>query len=357
MKKLILLIAVLMVSLNAQEKPAPKISAFMFGDYFYNVARDTSIASLSNTATNGARDFNGFQFRRIYLTFDGDISPVFTSRFRIEGTTGAPFIKDASIKWKNIFDGSDMIFGLQPTPAFEHSEAVWGYRSLEKTILDLRGIVSARDLAVSLRGKIDGAGTIGYWIMVGNNSGTGAETDKYKRLYAHIDVQPTKKLNISVYGDYKMKSNINDPASTSTPRATLGNNTLTGALFVGYTEKSLFNIGVETFIQSFANGVVAAGPPASVSDKTALGLSLFGSYSISEAMALVGRFDYFDPNDDANGDVRNYIVAGLDYKADKKFSIIPNIQLETYENVPTATGSRAVDPSVTGRITFFYTFL
>ncbi len=146
--------------LFAQDKPAYKISGYMFGDYFYNVARDTAINSLSNTATGGAKDFNGFQFRRIYLTFDGDISPVLASRFRMEGTTGSPFIKDAYIRWKNISGSSELVFGLQPMPAVEISENIWEYRSLEKSILDLHGIVSSRDLAVSLRGKVDAEGMI-----------------------------------------------------------------------------------------------------------------------------------------------------------------------------------------------------
>lgn len=356
-----ILIIVLLISSHVfgQDKSAAKISGYMYSDYFYNISRDTSIASLSNAANSGAQDLNGFQFRRIYLTFDGDISPIFSSRFRIEGTTGAPIVKDAYIKWKNIFNGSDMIIGMQPTPAFDVSESVWGYRSLEKTILDLRGIVSSRDVAVSLRGKLDEKGMMGYWVMLGNNSGTGAETDKYKRIYGHLSLKPTEKIVITAYGDYKMKSNVNNPASTATPKATLANNTITAALFVGYTEKNQYSLGAEGFYQSQANGNIVTGPPVSINDKNAVGLSLFGSYTVSENFNVVGRYDYFDPNMDskAKGDARNYIIAGVDYKADARFSIIPNVQFESYENLPTGTGSRSVDASITGRITFFYTFL
>lgn len=56
----------------------------MFGDYFYNVARDTGISSFSNLATPGKRDLHVFQFRRIYFTYDYEISEIFSTRFRLE---------------------------------------------------------------------------------------------------------------------------------------------------------------------------------------------------------------------------------------------------------------------------------
>lgn len=354
-----LLLFILWVPLCAQDKPAPKLSGIMFGDYFYNISRDTGIASLGNTVMNGTRDFNGFQFRRIYLTYDADILPEFTSRFRLEGTTGAPFIKDAYLKWKNVFSGSELMFGLQQTPAFEISEGMWGYRSLEKTILDLRGFVTPRDLGISLRGVLDDNGIYGYWLMIGNNSSVGSETDKYKRIYAHIEMKPTEKIEMTLYADYRMKSDINDPRSTTVPAKTLSNNSITAALFIGYKEKNHFAIGVEGFYNILENGMIDTVPRISVSDKNAIGISLFGSYVLSEQFTFIGRYDYFDANidDKAKGDSRNYVITGIDYKVNGKVSVIPNILIETYEEIPTLSGSRSVDASVTARVTLSYTFL
>lgn len=354
MKRILLFFVFTLASLHAQEKPAAKLGGYMFGDIFYNVARDTAIGSMSNAATTGVQDLNGFQFRRIYLTYDGDISPAFTSRLRLEGSVGAPFIKDAYIKWKNIFDGSDLVFGLQPTPAFEVSETIWGYRSLEKTIMDLRGIVSPRDLSVSLRGKMDEQGMLGYWIMFGNNSGTGSESDKYKRLYGHLQILPAEKILVTVYADYKLQRAVNDLKSTSIPKATLTHNVLTTALFAGYADKGSFNAGVEGFLQSTPNDY-KDGSPDSLVAKNAIGVSVFGSVNIGSDLVLIGRFDFFDPNTHSKGagDTRNYFILGADWKAEKNVSIIPNIQYETYEEA----GGRSYDPSLTARITLFYTFL
>lgn len=181
-----------------------KFSGYMFGDYFSNVARDTSIAKLSNVgATNGGKSFQAFQIRRIYFAYDNDISEQFTTRFRLEGDFTAVeggaaaaqklFVKDAYLRWKNVFAGSDLVFGVQPTPAYDIAEGVWGYRSLEKTIMDLRGIISPRDLGVSLKGKLDDGGTFNYWLMVANNSSTNTENDKYKRYAVLIQIKPSRK--------------------------------------------------------------------------------------------------------------------------------------------------------------------
>ncbi len=134
---------------------------------------------------------------------------------------------------------------------------------------------------------------------------------------------------------------------------------VTAAFFAGYKEKNIFTLGVIAFYQSLANGDITAAPPISIKDKNSAGLSLFGSYFVSENVNLVGRYDYFDPNSDgsAKGDSRNYFLAGVDFKVDRNFSLIPNIQLETYERIPTPTGSRSVDASITARVTLFYTFL
>lgn len=344
--------------LTGQEQPV-KISGYMFGDYFYNVSRDTSLASQSNVANGGAQDLNGFQFRRIYLTFDNQISTVYSVRLRLEGTTGAPVIKDAFLRWKGIFSGSDLFFGIQPTPAFEVSESYWGYRSLEKTILDLRGFVASRDFGVSVKGNILSDGSLKYWVLYGNNSNIGAETDKYKRLYAHIDMTPLDKFRLTLYADYKMQSGLNDPNSTATPPATLGRNVLSSALFLGYAEKGKYSIGAEAIYQISDNGYVHGAAPVVVDDKNAAGVSLFGTFVLNEEISILGRYDYFDPNTSsaAKYDARNFLIAGVNWNAAPNVSIIPNVIVETYENVQTATGSRAIDPSLTGRITLYYVFL
>ncbi|MDD8017051.1 MAG: hypothetical protein PHP42_01635 [Bacteroidota bacterium] len=356
--RFVILTVLSLAVMHAQDKPAGKFSGYMFGDYSYNVAHDSTAALSSAAAGSGGKDFNAFQLRRIYFTYDNDISSNFTTRFRLEGSTGSPIVKDAYLKWKNVFSGSDLYFGMQPTPAYDISEAAWGYRSLEKTIMDLRGIVSSRDLAISLRGKLDEKGSINYWVMFGNNSGTGAEADRYKRVYANVQVKPVDNLQVTLYADYSMKSDINNNNSTTAPKATLNNDDVTTALFVGYGIKDQYNVGVEAFYKMTANGNgTGTSPNISYASKNAQGISVFGSYNFTQELAAVARYDNYDPNNDSKfkGDSRDYILAGLNWKADKNVMIMPNVQYETYENLP--NGGRSFDPSVTARVTFYYIFL
>jgi len=364
MKKMFIVLSVILIGacgLSAQDNSAGKISGYMFGDFFYNVARDNRISSFNDAALNGEKDFNGFAFRRIYFTYDYKISTIFSTRFRLEAdqqgnTSNGKFglaVKNAYIKWKNIFDGSDLIVGLQSPPSFSISENYWGYRRLEKTIMDLRKIVSSCDLGITLKGKITSNGIVKYWITVGNDAGNKPESNKYKRYYAHLDFEPIENLRMTVYGDYKTQANIDDPKSNLNPKSTLSNNIFTAALFVGYRENDKFSFGVEGFYQSEQNGLTVM---QTLENLNAIGLSLFGSYNINEKFSVITRFDHFDPvnHSDFQGDSRNLIIAGFSYKPDPKVAIIPNVLFESYEKLPSG---EEFDSSLTARITLYYEFL
>ncbi len=347
-----------------------KFSGLMFGDYFYNVARDSSFngAGQKNAAVGGQKDLQAFQFRRIYFTYDNDISETFTTRFRLEADQAAltgngkitTYVKDAWLRWKNIFNGSDFYFGIQPTSAYEISEAAWGYRSLEKTIMDLRGIVPSRELGVALRGKLV-ENLVNYWVTFSDNTtstsvpnGTSAYSDKYKRYSLQFQVMPSKEFQFTVYGSLLARPAINDPKSTATPPATLGNNLTTLALFAGY-KTEMFNIGVEGFMSMLAHDIPNSDTTGLASRNT-LGFTVFGTVNLRQDLVAIARYDYYDPNIDNRykGDLRNYVIVGLAYKPDKNVQIIPNVQYETYQSVP---NGRSIDASVTARVTFYYVFL
>jgi len=335
-----------------------RISGYMFGDYFYNLLRDNEIDSFENTANGGEKDVNGIQFRRIYFTYDYNISSKFSSRFRFEAdqksTTSnnkvGVYVKDAYLKWRNIFNGSDFIFGIQPTPAFEISEEIWGHRFLEKTIMDLRGIVSSRDIAVSLKGKLNSDGTIKYWLMFGNGAGNKPELDKYNRYYAHLQFTPFENFTTTIYGDIKVRPGVNDPKNVDKK---LPSNDITYALFIGYKQRENFSIGIEGFLHQRQNGMIDINE---LMNRNGLGFSAFGSYNINKEFSIASRYDFFDPNIDKNttGDLRNWMLFSFNYKPDEKVTISPNIIYETYQK---STDGRTFEPSLTLRITFFYTFL
>lgn len=346
----------------AQETDWGKFSGQVYADYFYNVARDTGFAGLNNAAIEGPKDFQGFVLRRATLNYDKEISEKFSARFRLEADSKSNtsnnrigvFVKDAYLKWKNIFDGSDLIFGIQPTFSFEVSEKYWGYRSLEKTVQDLRGYVASRDFGIALRGKLTETGNVNYSVMIGNNSGNSAETDKYKRFYAAVDFKPIDNLTVAITGDLKVKHSIEDPNNAG---ETLSNNSILGGLFLGYSEKNKYSFGVETALQINQNSLLHMDENMNVELRNVNGLaiSVFGSFWFTETLAGLVRYDYFDPNIDelSKYNSRNYFIAGLDIKADKSISIIPNVIFESYES---RSNGESIDPSITARVTLAFNF-
>lgn len=98
MKKasLILLAMVLMTITTSQAQTTSKIDGVVFADYGYN---------LENNAP-AEKDRNSFQFRRIYFTYENNISEAIKVRFRLESESNAygstskinPFVKHAYIE-------------------------------------------------------------------------------------------------------------------------------------------------------------------------------------------------------------------------------------------------------------------
>lgn len=337
-----------------------KISGQFFVDYFYNISRDGRFDSFDNVALDGMKDFNGFLLRRAAINYDHTISESFVARFRLEADSKSNasnnkigvFVKDAYLKWKNIFKGSDLVAGIQPTPSFNVSEKYWGYRSLEKTIQDLRGYVASRDFGLSLQGNLSESGDVNYVLMIGNNSGNNVESNKYKRFYVSVDFMPIDNFVVAVSGDYKARPSLIDPNTGETK----DNSGILGSLFLGYAEKNKYSFGVETVYEITQNGIFTGGNiNPEYKNANSLGFSAFGSVRFSELVGALVRYDYYDPvvDDLFKGDSRNLIMAGVDFKPQKNVSIIPNVVIESYEEVENVA---AFDVSVTGRVTLYYFF-
>lgn len=357
-KKILLLSLFCLINLFAQD--GGKISGLVYADYFYNVARDTGF--VPDRVLSGEKDFQGFSFRRIYLTYDYKISEKFDTRVRLEGHDGANLpngnfsvlLKDVWLRWKNIFDGHDIIFGLQNTPAFEVSESFWRYRSIEKTIMDLRGAVSSRDFGIALKGKIDKNKIFNYWLLIANNSNISPETDKYKRFYGHLHINSSENISATLYADFKAKPDKINPLNTSDM---VGANDITYGGFLGYMEKNRYSVGVEGFLTSAENALtVMKNGSIGLENQVKLGISLFGSYDFTKTFGVLGRYDFYDPNTNTSvkGDAMNFIILGLSFSPDPMVQIIPNIELETYEKT---ADNRSIDASLTARVTLYYRFL
>jgi hypothetical protein len=320
-----------------------KLSGLMFGDIYY-------VADAMNPEM---KDMNGLQFRRIYFTVDYRISEKFSSRFRLEGDDRtlnlnnkfSMFIKDAWLKWNGVFSGSDLIVGISPTPAFSVSEEAWGYRFLEKTIMDYYGIVRSRDIGVDLKGKIDDAGIFRYWVKVGNDTGNSPESDKYKRYYGSIEVHPVENLLVNVYGDYAPHAQKADTVGNTT----VGNSAYVLASFVSYRAGSVLTVGVEGFYRNQDNNYYSVDG-GGLASQSGFGISAWAHVGLTENIRLVARYDSYDPNtaSDATNDSRSLLIAAADFRVAPTVNFAPGVEVRGLE------GAESSD--IIPRVTFNWEF-
>jgi hypothetical protein len=338
-----------------------RFSGYVFGDYFYNITRDKDASDFSDVTLGGEEDLNGFIIRRIYFTLDTDISEEFAARFRLESSATdilpngktTVFVKDAYLQWKQAFALSDFYFGIHPTPAFEVSETAWRYRSLEKTIMDLRGIVTSRDIGVSLKGKLTSSGKYNYWVAFGNGSGNVPETDEFKRVYLHFHWKPGRKFQLTAYQDFRFLPDIPDP---NTADGELSQDSFTTAWFLNYGSSEKYGLGYEGFFTHQKNGTqLGSSSPITVDEKTTTGHSVWAWYDFNALVGVVGRYDYFDRNSHfgVTGDARDLIIGSIVLRPHEKVWVMPNVFYETYQDAP---DGRSFDGALTARITLYFIF-
>ena len=282
---------------------APTIKGYMFGDYYH-------------IASGPDKEENSFQFRRIYLTFDKKWNKRFSGRFRLEssdpgfgsGSKMTPVVKDAWLRYQK--NGRTLVIGLSPTPTWSFTEGVWGYRSIEKTIIDLNGVGSSRDTGILFETPLDRKGRVKMQVMFGNGNSNKSEIDNDKKGYLRFVLKATKNAGATVYVDYESKPNDRDRV------------TIAGLLFSSTKDRGF---GLDGVWQKRKN--VLAGRDVAVR-----GISLFGRTRTQKRFGLFGRVDYFDPSDQASDAAITRIFVGADVMPDSNIHIMPNLIVESFQD-------------------------
>lgn len=338
----------------AEDEPKGKIHGYTFGDYYFILGNHNS----------GLKDRNGFWFRRIYLGYDYKISDAFSSRLRLEmnqqdgfidGEEPAiivPFVKDAYLKWKA--GNHSVIMGLSETPTKRLVEKIWGYRSVEKTPMDLQKMGSSRDLGLAAEGLFDDGGMVKYHVMLGNGSGTKNETHRGKKLSGALSFYPVKEIIIEGLFEYV----DNKPGETWT--------TFQG--FAAY-KTDAFRVGVQ-FAQQKRSGVKQTNNKGEDNEETItlddFDVSLISGFAVvkvSDGLNVLIRVDqmlklnpsaeeisYIPMSNDAKSLL---VIAGLDYSPAKNVHIIPNVEMVSYAK---PKDMERLDSDIIARVTFYYVF-
>ncbi|MGH8104105.1 MAG: hypothetical protein ACREJQ_06265 [bacterium] len=298
------------------KKEAGKISGLAFGDYYF----------VSNQHDSSIEGMNGFWFRRIYFTYDQKIDPPFAIRFRVEAKSPGdfktndtlnPFVKDAYLQYTQ--GRHSVYFGLIPTPTWDTLETLVGYRPVERAPLDLYKMGEARDTGIAFRGFLDVEKTTGYAIMVGNGSGTKAETDKGKAFYMSLSHRFSPRLYLEGYTDFWDKPGNQDWNTIhgflvyQTPKSRVS------ALFAWQSRKRTGQSDLQLNVASF-----------------------YVDHAVSVKIRPFFRWDHVsDPVPDAdkiaylpmaNHARPAFYMVGVDFAASPGVHIIPNIEMVKYSS-------------------------
>lgn len=368
-------------------KPGGKLWGLVFGDYYYKSHADTLNRGAVNQYTGLPKNRNAFQLRRVYLGYNYDISKKFSADLVLaaednfvqtsNGTTTtsgdlltdnrlAFYIKQANIRWKNFWTGTDLVVGQVQSPAYAFSsEPVWSYRSIERTLIDVRRTPST-DFGVELQGKFDPKkGNFGYNLMVANGTGARPENDNFKWFYGEVYTKLfDKKVIVDLFADYQR---LNWVPAWHHSRAMIKG-------FIGYTTPEL-SVGVEGFINNLKQDNFAQRRTDSTFDTLTVkstGISVFvHGQLVKDKLRFFARYDAFNPNNDIDNSSyiaykgnttayndpstkEQFITAGLDFTPAKNIHFMPNIWYVKYTN----QGPKALYNSydLVYRITFYYVY-
>ncbi len=415
-----------------------RIWGYAFGDFAYKSKSDSLSRGNSNQYTGIRAQTNMFQFRRIYLGYDYNISKKFSAELLLAAEDnfppGAPpvgsaagttttfaagnstgdlltnqkmtfYIKNMNIRWKGIWKGTDLVVGEQSTPAFPGiAEKVWSYRSIERTISDIRRTPSY-DFGVGLQGVFDPEKkNFGYNLLVANGTSDKPDYTPFKWFYGDVfGYFAHKHIVVDLYADYQR---LNWIETWHHSRQMIKG-------FVAWnsagTDKSInpgtgYTIGIEGFVNNLKNDnfapKIAGGTDTLSTAPTGISFYFHGDI-ITNKLRFFIRYDMFNPNNkvDANtyksytGNTSNYndnsfhttynynaatpsvtytttgdqtykqtfFTTGLDWKPAPRVHFMPNVWVNTYKSqisTPTTLyGNQFASGSdVVWRITFFFAF-
>jgi hypothetical protein len=414
---------------KAGQENTGRLWGYAFGDFAYKGHSDSLTRGGSNQYTGIRAQTSMFQFRRIYLGYDYNISKKFTAELLLAAEDnfppGAPpvgsaagttttfsagnstgdlltnqkmtfYIKNMLIRWKGIWKGTDLLIGEQATPSFPYlTEKVWSYRSIERTISDIRRTPSY-DFGIGLTGVFDpSTRNFGYNLLVANGTSDKPDFTPYKWFYGDVyGYFANKHIVVDLYADYQRLNWISTwHHSRQMLKGFLAWNS-------SATSKSMnpgtgYTIGIEGFVNNLKNDnfeTTLAGPVDTISTMpTGLSFYVHGDL-VQNKLRFFIRYDIYNPNNKVNtsvatkyaGNTGNYndnsfhttynynattpsvtytttgdqtyeqqfFTAGLDWKAANRVHFMPNIWLNTYSSQIASNK----DHDLVLRLTFFFAF-
>ena len=227
-------------------------------------------------------------------------------------------LKYAYLYLDNVLPNTGVEFGQVHRPWIDYEEHNgWNYRSISKTLVEAKNgadITNSADRGINFKTKTpyfsselgvfngegyhneeDGQGLSAEWRLTGHVLGTGKKKAKKSSTYA----------NVSFFGQQNSKSNKH------------GNEDLNWMGLHGVYNQPEFLLSAQ-YIK--VNDGIAS--------KKGDGYSVNGEYRVASKLNLIGRYDYFDMDDNSKGDKKR-AIGGVAYEYNKNVEFIANYLTES----------------------------
>ena len=287
-----------------------------------------------NTKDNNGDRTNKFETRRNYLQVKAyfkenpkDYARITLDTHDNKGDSQVR-LKYAYLYLDNVLPNTGVEFGQAHRPWIDYEEHNgWNYRSISKTLVEAKygaDITNSADRGINFKTKTpyfsselgvfngegyhnkeDGQGLSGEWRLTGHLLGTGKKHTKKSLTYA----------NVSFFGQQNKKSNKH------------GNQDLNwmGAHAV-YNQPEFLVAAQYIDVQD------------GIASKKGKGYSVNGEYRVTPKWNLLGRYDYFDMDD--NSGEKKRTIGGVAYKYNKNVEFIANYIKEDGSKVGTNSNDK-----------------
>ncbi len=307
------------------------VSGRMYAD-FSNISNEVNGVE---SGTNGT----GFDIKRLYIGVDHKFNEMFSANVTTDFQYSSPisstevYLKKAYLQ--ATFNPAFVVrVGATDLPWVPYVEDIYGYRYVEKTLVDREGLGTSSDWGLHASGKL--GSTFSYAVSAINGAGY-----KNPSRSKSMDIEGRLSAKINQYnfaiGGYTGKLG-QDVVGTATPNTATRFDAL--AAYVG--DRTRF--GVEYFSANDYSAALVKSA-ANVDDK-ADGYSVFGSYRLTPSYSIFGKAENVNLSKTLNPDKEDkYYNAGISYTAFKGVSFSAVYKHDEL-NVPGTTNTKTVNNEI-----------
>jgi Gram-negative porin len=258
----------------------------------------------------------GADLKRFYLSVDHGFDDMWSANLTTDvnsynSSTKATtlYVKKAYLQGK-FADAAVLRAGSADMPWIPYAEDAYGYRYVEKTLIDRLGFGTSADWGAHIGGKVMD-GMLNYAVSVVNGNGYKNPTrSKSMDFEGRVGVMPVKGLNLAV-GFYNGKLGKNTESNAANPAVSI--NTANRVNVLAAYSYTMFNVGAEYF---------TAKNWAVTSTDKADGFSVYGSVKPIEQVAVFARYDQAKPSKTNNSSLKDtYYNVGVAYTARKNVDL------------------------------------